>query len=36
MSPETVKTHIKNIFKKLDVKSRLEAVIAAKERKLIN
>jgi DNA-binding NarL/FixJ family response regulator len=36
ISPETVKTHIKNIFKKLDVKSRLEAVIAAKERKLIN
>jgi DNA-binding NarL/FixJ family response regulator len=36
ISTETVKTHIKNIFKKLDVKSRLEAVMAAKQRKLID
>jgi DNA-binding NarL/FixJ family response regulator len=36
ISTETVKTHIKNIFKKLEVKSRLEAVIAAKERHLIS
>jgi len=36
ISTETVKTHIKNIFKKLAVKSRLEAVMAAKERNLID
>lgn len=35
ISTETVKTHIKSIFKKLDVKSRLEAVLVAKERHLL-
>ncbi len=32
ISTETVKTHVKSIFKKLDVKSRLETVDAARER----
>ncbi|MCD4689078.1 MAG: response regulator transcription factor [Desulfuromonadaceae bacterium] len=36
ISIETVKSHIKNIFKKLDSKSRMEAVITAKEKHLIS
>lgn len=35
LSIETVKTHLKGIFKKLDTRSRLEAVMAAKKRRLI-
>lgn len=36
LSVETVKTHMKNIFRKLDSKSRLEAVLKAKKNKLID
>ena len=36
LSIETVKTHIKNIFQKLEVKSRMEAVIVGRRRKLID
>ncbi|MGE4544591.1 MAG: response regulator [Pedobacter sp.] len=35
LSIETVKTHIKKIFSKLEVKNRLEAVVAARQRKII-
>jgi DNA-binding NarL/FixJ family response regulator len=35
LSIETVKTHIKKIFKKLQVKNRMAAVTAARERKMI-
>jgi DNA-binding NarL/FixJ family response regulator len=35
LSIETVKTHIKKIFSKLEVKSRLEAVAAARNRQII-
>lgn len=35
LSIETVKTHIKKIFSKLEVKNRLEAVAAARQRKII-
>lgn len=35
LSIETVKTHIKKIFSKLEVKNRLEAVVAARNRKVI-
>lgn len=36
LSIETVKTHIKKIFSKLEVKNRLEAVVAARSRKIID
>ena len=36
LSIETVKTHIKNIFQKLEVKSRMKAVIVGRRRKLID
>jgi DNA-binding NarL/FixJ family response regulator len=35
LSPETVKTHLKNIFRKMGVKSRLDAVMKAKKGLLI-
>lgn len=35
LSIETVKTHIKKIFRKLEVRSRMEAVVAAREQKII-
>lgn len=36
LSIETVKTHIKKIFRKFEVKNRLEAVVAARTRKIID
>ncbi|MDD2335932.1 MAG: response regulator transcription factor [Geobacteraceae bacterium] len=36
LSIETVKTHMKNIFRKMNTKSRLEAVMKAKQLKLID
>ncbi len=36
ISPETIKTHIKHIFEKLDVKHRTEAVVEAMKRGLIS
>jgi DNA-binding NarL/FixJ family response regulator len=36
LSVETVKTHIKNIFRKLDAKSRLDAVMKAKHHGLLH
>jgi DNA-binding NarL/FixJ family response regulator len=35
LSIETVKTHMKNIFRKMEVRSRLDAVMKAKRNKLI-
>ena len=35
LSVETVKTHMKNIFRKMDAKSRLDAVMKAKRHKMI-
>lgn len=35
MSIETVKTHIKKIFTKLEVKNRMEAVAVARNLKII-
>lgn len=36
LSIETVKTHIKKIFHKLEVKNRLEAVAVARSRKIMD
>jgi len=36
LSVETVKTHMKSIFRKMDAKSRLDAVMKAKHHKLID
>lgn len=36
LSIETVKTHMKSIFRKMDAKSRLDAVMKAKHHKLID
>ncbi len=35
ISTETVKSHIKNIFRKLKIKNRVEAIIEARKRKII-
>jgi len=36
LSVETVKTHMKSIFRKMDVRSRLDAVVKARHHKLID
>lgn len=36
ISTETVKTHVKNIFKKLEVKNRVEAIMAARNKKIVS